>query len=87
MTFVRLLLLLSAILTALTGVGGGARAMAQPVQAAAAATRQALEAVAVRRAVFVPLASAGQVRPSEYIFPVTADAQAGIPLYADRLRE
>ncbi len=85
----RLLLLLSAILSALTGVAGPRSAVAQPVAASAPLAGQVARAQA--RALVVAKAYA----PAPWVGEVAAHASllrafslhAVQPLYADRLRE
>ncbi|WP_174291362.1 hypothetical protein [Sphingomonas bacterium] len=83
----RLLLLISALLTALTGVTG-TRAAAQPVQASAAAT------IALPRLVAVsPVTSRftvpayGTVPPLQLVAPRLVSVAAARVLYAERRRE
>ena len=85
----RFLLLLSAILSALTGVAGPRSAIAQPVAATAPlagqVARARVGAVAVARA-FSPAACAREV--ASHAFPLTAvSLRPAHPLYADCLRE
>ena len=88
-SLMRLLLLLSAILSALTGVVGPRSAVAQPVAASAPlagqVARAQVRAVAVARA-FSPTSwireVAGHARPLPAV-----SLRPAQPLYADRLRE
>lgn len=83
----RLLLFLSALLTALAG-GTGARAMAQPVQASAAAAIVAPLAVTAAP-VFIRFAAPayGSVPPLRFAAPRLSGTVALPPLYAERRRE
>lgn len=83
----RLLLLLSALFTALAGVGG-TRAQAQPVQASAAALVPVATAAAVSpvTARFAG-ASAWRVPPVQPRLPDLVGAVARRLLYAERRRE
>lgn len=85
----KLLLLLSAILSALTGVAGPRSAVAQPVSASAPLAGQVARAqtravVAVRA--FAPTSWIREV--AGHAFPLPAvSVRPAQPLYADRLRE
>lgn len=83
----RLLLLLSALFTALAGITG-TRADAQPVQASAlAATPAAIAARAPTTALRFVTASFGRVPPAMPALPRLTGAAASRLLYAERRRE
>ena len=83
----RLLLLLSALLSALTGVVG-TRATAQPVQASAAAIlAPARIAAAAPMAARFAAPAYGSIPPLRLIAPRVFGVVARQPLYAERRRE
>ena len=83
----RLLLLLSALIAALTGVGG-TRVAAQPVQTSALAAVAAPRALAVSPVTLrFPASTYGVVAPLRLIAPRLVSAIAARLLYAERRRE
>ena len=81
------LLLLSAMLTALTGAITGVRAPEVPVQQVAGAASVAHAAEKVAEAITRPAAPVAGIRPGFVAVHITAAPRASVPLYADRLRE
>lgn len=83
----RLLLLLSALFTALAGITG-TRAEAQPVQASALASASIAAAVATpSAAIRFAMPSFGRVPPAMPALPRLVGAAAARLLYAERRRE
>lgn len=81
----RLLLLLSAILAALTGVGG-TRAPAQPVQASTLSVAPSVQVAAA--AIVDRVAMPHRARAVSLLWmPAATQVARRVPLYADRLRE
>ena len=87
MALMEFLLLLSAMLTALTGAITGVRAPDVPVQQVAGASGSARVAEAVTETLRQPVVPLGASRPNFVDIHLAAAPQATIPLYADRLRE
>jgi hypothetical protein len=81
------LLLLSAMLTALTGAITGVRAPEVPVQQVAGAARVAQVAEKLAETAVRPSSPVVATLPDFEAIYLTASPRSDVPLYADRLRE